>query len=154
MQRPVYTCATSTQRSAPGADTDRRRRARWLYVAQLLRRAGTQQQATVLERNRANGIFRFGVVFSDGTLAAGDAGTVQALEDADVRWDAIEIRHAGELVREQGNSFVALPRAPMLGVLQRFAPDAGADAADMAIITGRVVPSAGWPSLTGRKWGS
>ena len=118
-----------------------------LYVAQLLKRADTQHQVTVLEHHRANGSFRSGVVSSDGMLAADDAGTVQALEDASVRWDAIEIRHAGELVREQGNSFVAPPRAPLMGVLQRLALDAGADA---AIITGRVDLCAGQPSLISR----
>jgi len=119
-----------------------------LYVAQLLRRAGSQHQITALERNPANATFGFGVVVSDGALVADDASTVQALEGAGVPWDSIETRHAGELVRGQGSSFVALP-----GVLQRLALDAGAGAADLATTTENVGPCAGRPSPTGRRWG-
>ena len=69
-----------------------------LFAAMLIKRSDPAHEVTVLERNRAEDTFGFGVVFSDATLAgihAADPVLLTALTEHGVHWDAIEVRLHG-----------------------------------------------------------
>ncbi len=101
-----------------------------LSFAALVRRANPSVEVTVLERNRPDDTFGFGVVFSDATLAnLHDADPVlrEALAARGVHWDRIEVRLKGRRLHCAGNGMAAIARRTLLSLLQARAADAGAD---------------------------
>ena len=65
-----------------------------LYTALLLKQADPSHEITVLERNRADDTFGWGVVFSDQTLEnfrAADEPTFRAITDNFAHWDDIDV---------------------------------------------------------------
>jgi anthraniloyl-CoA monooxygenase len=95
-----------------------------LYFAILARQADPRRDVTVLERNRPDDTFGFGVVFSDATFAgfvdADPASTVE-LERHFARWDDIEVHVRGEVIRSTGHGFCGCSRRTLLDVLRRRA---------------------------------
>jgi 2-polyprenyl-6-methoxyphenol hydroxylase-like FAD-dependent oxidoreductase len=101
-----------------------------LFLAALLRKADPSVDVTVVERNRADDTFGFGVVFSDRTLAAiDDADPVlhNGLAEHGVHWDDIEVRLKGDVLRCGGNGMAAISRKVLLGLLQDRAREFGAE---------------------------
>jgi anthraniloyl-CoA monooxygenase len=91
-----------------------------LYTALLLRLRAPQAKVTVLERNRPQDTFGWGVVFSDqtlGNLERADARTAQAIGGAFNHWDDIEIHIGGRTVRSGGHGFCGIGRKRLLGIL-------------------------------------
>ena len=100
-----------------------------LFFAQLARRALPDAAITVYERNRSHLTFGFGVVFSDRTMANlrhADAETHEAVRRATVHWDAIEVRHRGQILRAGGHGFSAIARKRLVEILEEGARRAGA----------------------------
>ncbi len=101
-----------------------------LFAATLIRRMVPDSQVTVYERNRAEDVFGFGVVFSDQTLDRIDAAD-PVLRDALARhgkhWDSIDVRLKGERVTFAGNGMAAIHRRTLLSLLQDRATDVGVD---------------------------
>ena len=65
-----------------------------LYLALLLKRAATEHEVTVLERNGPNDTYGWGVVFSDQTLEslrAADEPTYSEITRSFVHWYNIDI---------------------------------------------------------------
>jgi anthraniloyl-CoA monooxygenase len=101
-----------------------------LFAATLIKRSGPAHEVTVVERNRAEDTFGFGVVFSDATMAgihAADPVLLTALTEHGVHWDAIEVRLHGERYRCEGNGMAAVERRTLLALLQRQAAGEGLD---------------------------
>jgi anthraniloyl-CoA monooxygenase len=101
-----------------------------LYAAILLRCALPDVEVEVLERNAADDTFGFGVVFSEATLAEledADPVSYARMGSAWARWDPVEIRYRGEVLRAHGNQFAAISRHVLLRILQERAVDVGAD---------------------------
>jgi 2-polyprenyl-6-methoxyphenol hydroxylase-like FAD-dependent oxidoreductase len=101
-----------------------------LLAATLIKRTNRAHEVTVLERNRADDTFGFGVVFSDATLAgihAVDPVLLTALTEHGVHWDAIEVRLHGERYRCEGNGMAAVERKRLLRLLQNDAIGEGVD---------------------------
>ncbi|TMD98194.1 MAG: 2-polyprenyl-6-methoxyphenol hydroxylase [Chloroflexi bacterium] len=101
-----------------------------LSFAAQMRRANPSVEVTVLERNRPDDTFGFGVVFSDATLAnLHDADPVlrEALAAHGVHWDRIEVRLKGRRLHCGGNGMAAIARRTLLSLLQARAAEAGAD---------------------------
>jgi anthraniloyl-CoA monooxygenase len=101
-----------------------------LYFAILMRKALPTASITVLERNRADDTFGFGVVFSDatlGTLADADPESYAEIERSFFHWDDIHIHVRGELLRSTGHGFCGMSRKELLGILQRRAVALGVD---------------------------
>jgi anthraniloyl-CoA monooxygenase len=99
-----------------------------LYLAILLKQADPGHDIRVLERNRADDTFGFGVVFSDATIAeveTADADTYRLVTDHFVRWDDIDVHYRGELLRSTGHGFSGMSRRTLLAVLQRRAAELG-----------------------------
>ncbi len=101
-----------------------------LYAAILLKARHPAWSVTVLERNRVDDTFGFGVVFSDqtlGNIAAADPATYAAITADFAHWDAIDVHHRGECVRSVGHGFAGLSRQRLLNVLADRAREVGVD---------------------------
>ncbi len=85
---------------------------------------------TVLERNAPDATFGWGVVFSEETLGSlrdADPETHLAITDTFVRWNRVDIRYRGEVLRSRGHSFSAIARKRLLELLQERCLGLGVD---------------------------
>ena len=101
-----------------------------LYFSILMKRADPATDVVVLERNRPDDTFGFGVVFSDATIAeveGADAETYAAVTEHFVHWDDIDVHFRGEMIRTTGHGFAGMSRQKLLDVLQREAAGLGVD---------------------------
>jgi anthraniloyl-CoA monooxygenase len=101
-----------------------------LYFAILMKRADPSHGVTVLERNRPDDTFGFGVVFSDLTIATverADEETYRAITDHFVHWDDIDVHYGGRMIRSTGHGFAGMSRRSLLEVLARQAIALGVD---------------------------
>jgi anthraniloyl-CoA monooxygenase len=99
-----------------------------LYFAILAKKADPSADILVVERNRPDDTFGFGVVFSDETLgnfAEADPESYKAVTDAFAHWTDIDIHYAGQVVTSTGHGFSGLARVKLLNILQRRATDLG-----------------------------
>src|SRR5262245_3668715 len=93
-----------------------------LYFAILMKKANPAHAITVVERNRADDTFGFGVVFSDATLEnfhEADPETHDEIVSAFAHWDDIEVHYQGQVIRSTGHGFAGLSRQRLLDILQR-----------------------------------
>jgi anthraniloyl-CoA monooxygenase len=99
-----------------------------LYLAILMRRVDPAHEVTVFERNPPGATYGWGVVFSEESLAElrdADYEAYLALDEALVRWSAIDIWYRGERIRSVGHGFSAIARTELLRVLQQRAAALG-----------------------------
>ena len=99
-----------------------------LYFAILMKLQDPSHDITVLERNRPNDTFGWGVVFSDQTLermAKADPVTGRQIADDLNHWDDIEVHFKGEVHRSGGHGFCGIGRLALLHILQRRAAELG-----------------------------
>jgi anthraniloyl-CoA monooxygenase len=92
-----------------------------LYFALLMKQRFPDLEVTVLERNRPNDTFGWGVVFSDqtlGNLNRADPPTARAMREAFNHWDDIEVFFKGRSVRSGGHGFIGIGRQRLLNILQ------------------------------------
>ncbi len=92
-----------------------------LYCALLLKRARPQDDITVVERNRPDDTFGWGVVFSDqtlGNLAAADPVTHAQIRDSFNHWDDIAVHFQGRTIISGGHGFCGIGRMRLLNILQ------------------------------------
>jgi len=95
-----------------------------------MKRARPDTELLVLERNRPDDTFGFGVVFSDATIAqveSADETTYRAITDRFVHWDDIDVHFGGRLIRSTGHGFAGMGRQALLAVLQEQAAALGID---------------------------
>src|SRR5215468_8169038 len=95
-----------------------------LFFAALIKRADPRHDITVYERNRLDDTFGFGVVFSDATyenLGEADPETHQAMTQAVVHWDDIDIHYKGKVLTSTGHGFSGMARQKLLDLLARRA---------------------------------
>jgi len=96
----------------------------------LLKRADPAHDVVVLERNRADDTFGWGVVFSDQTLEnlrAADEPTYTAITQAFAHWDDIDIHVRGRTITSSGHGFSGIARQKLLDILQQRAASLGVD---------------------------
>jgi anthraniloyl-CoA monooxygenase len=109
-----------------------------LYFAILMKRDFPAARITVVERNRPDDTFGFGVVFSDATLdifAAADAPSYRAITQSFAYWDDIAIHVAarpgrdaqGTVHRIGGNGFCGCSRRTLLLLLAERARALGVE---------------------------
>jgi anthraniloyl-CoA monooxygenase len=99
-----------------------------LYFALLMKKADPAHDLTVIERNRPDDTFGFGVVFSDATLegfAEADRETYEEITRSFAHWDDIDIHYRGEVLTSTGHGFSGMSRQRLLDILQRRCADAG-----------------------------
>lgn len=90
-----------------------------LYFAILMKKAFPDTEITVLERNKPDDTFGWGVVFSDETLGNFEKADPESF--AEIRknfayWSDIETFYHGEMVRSSGHGFCGLSRKKLLQI--------------------------------------
>ncbi|MGL4437802.1 MAG: bifunctional salicylyl-CoA 5-hydroxylase/oxidoreductase [Bosea sp. (in: a-proteobacteria)] len=101
-----------------------------LYFALLLKKSRPSISITVRERNKADDLFGFGVVFSDQTLdtfKAHDLESYEAIRRSFAYWDDIEIHFKDTVHRIGGNGFCGCSRRTLLQLLQARSRELGVD---------------------------
>jgi anthraniloyl-CoA monooxygenase len=101
-----------------------------LYFAILMKRADRSHSITILERNRPDDTFGFGVVFSDATLenlARADGETYQQIRASFAHWDDIDIHWRGQVMRSTGHGFCGMERVLLLEILQARCRELGVE---------------------------
>jgi anthraniloyl-CoA monooxygenase len=99
-----------------------------LYVALLLKRRRPDAVVTVVERNRPDDTFGWGVVLSDQTVAnlrEADPESADAIAGALHRWDDIAIHFGGRTIRSGGHGFSGIGRQRLLTILQARCREVG-----------------------------
>ena len=121
-----------------------------LYFALLIKQARPEVDITVLERNRRDDTFGWGVVFSDQTMEnfrAADAITFDQITASLAHWDDIDVHVRDRVITSSGHGFSGIARKKLLNILQarcealgvtlQFQADLRDDAASLAT---------GWPT--------
>lgn len=99
-----------------------------LFLGILLKRRNPSHEITIIERNRPDDTFGWGVVFSDETLsniAAADPESYGEITRAFAHWVDIDIHYQGEVLRSTGHGFSGLSRQKLLSILQARARGLG-----------------------------
>jgi anthraniloyl-CoA monooxygenase len=101
-----------------------------LYFALLMKKSDPRHRVRVIERNRPDDTFGFGVVFSDATMAGiaeADSDAYRSIAAHLVHWDDIDVHYRGEVLRSTGHGFSGMSRHALLRVLQQQASAAGVE---------------------------
>jgi 2-polyprenyl-6-methoxyphenol hydroxylase-like FAD-dependent oxidoreductase len=109
-----------------------------LYLAYLIKRRCPDWDVTVVEQNRADATFGFGVVFSDRALEflrEDDEATYSAIAPHVESWSDIALVHRGERVVIDGIGFAAIGRLKLLQVLQARARFVGVEPIFERVVT-------------------
>ena len=99
-----------------------------LYFAISMKLRDPSHDVTVLERNKANDTFGWGVVLSDDALdqmQENDPKSTQAIRDSFSYWDDIAVEHDGARTVSGGHGFAGIGRKQMLILLQARARELG-----------------------------
>ena len=101
-----------------------------LYFAISMKLRDPSHQVTVLERNRANDTFGWGVVLSDdalGRMQKNDPASTDAIRSHFAYWDDIAVVRGTERTVSGGHGFAGIGRKQMLVLLQARARELGVD---------------------------
>jgi anthraniloyl-CoA monooxygenase len=95
-----------------------------LYFSILMKKVDPRHDITVIERNRPEDTFGWGVVFSDATL--GNFGQADPDSHAEIlrnfhRWDDIDVFFKGTKITSSGHGFCGIARRKLLSILQERA---------------------------------
>ena len=101
-----------------------------LYFAISMKLRNLDHEVVVLERNRPDDTFGWGVVLSDETLdnlARNDARSSEMIREHFAYWDDIAVHHAGVRTVSTGHGFCGIGRKKLLELLQQRARELGVD---------------------------
>jgi anthraniloyl-CoA monooxygenase len=101
-----------------------------LYAGLLLKKADPANAVRVVERNRPDDTFGWGVVFSDNTLGnleAADPESARAIVDAFNHWDDIDVHFKGRTVTSGGHGFCGIGRLRLLQILRKRCEEVGVE---------------------------
>jgi anthraniloyl-CoA monooxygenase len=93
-----------------------------LYFAIALKRLDRRHEVLVVERNRPDDTFGWGVVFSDQTmdvLGEADPESATTISGALAHWDDIDVHFRGQRIRSGGHGFSGIGRKHLLNILQQ-----------------------------------
>ncbi|MFG6529061.1 MULTISPECIES: bifunctional salicylyl-CoA 5-hydroxylase/oxidoreductase [unclassified Sulfitobacter] len=99
-----------------------------LYFAISLKLRQPEADVTVLERNRPDDTFGWGVVLSDETLdnlEANDPVSAKEIRRHFAYWDDIALHHKGNTILSSGHGFCGIGRKRLLLILQERARELG-----------------------------
>src|SRR5436190_11807980 len=92
-----------------------------LYSAIAMKRRQPGHEIVVIERNRPDDTFGWGVVLSNETLVnlnASDPESAEAIRSAFVYWDDIAVFYRGSVTRSSGHGFCGIGRKRLLNIMQ------------------------------------
>jgi anthraniloyl-CoA monooxygenase len=99
-----------------------------LYFGISMKLRDPQHEVLVVERNRPEDTFGWGVVFSDQTmerLYRNDPPSAKEMSEQFAHWDDIDVHFRGQVVTSTGHGFFGLGRQRMLSLLQARARELG-----------------------------
>lgn len=99
-----------------------------VYLALSMKLHNPAHDITVIERNRADDTFGWGVVFSDQTmdnLSVNDPVSADQMKAELVHWDDIAVHHKGHITRSGGHGFMGIGRLRLLEILYERARELG-----------------------------
>src|SRR4030095_1550450 len=99
-----------------------------LNFAITLKLRDPSHDVVMIERNRPNDTFGWGVVLSDetlGNLHTNDLVSSKAIRDSFVYWDDIAVHYCGTVMRSGGHGFSGIGRKRLLNILQDRAKSLG-----------------------------
>jgi anthraniloyl-CoA monooxygenase len=99
-----------------------------LYFGLLMKKQDPRHEVTVVERNRPDDTFGWGVVFSDqtlGNLATADEATARAILQSFNHWDDIDVHFKGRTISSGGHGFCGIARKRLLAILQERCRELG-----------------------------
>ena len=103
-----------------------------LYSAILIKKSFPQALIRVVERNRADDTFGFGIVLSDATLAnlrQADEPSYRDIAANFAYWDDIYVHYKDSVMKSGGHGFSGLLRLKLLNILQTRAAELGVEIA-------------------------
>ena len=101
-----------------------------LYFAISLKLRNPAHEVVVIERNRPDDTFGWGVVLSEDTLGnldANDSVSAKAIRSSFVYWDDVAVHYRGAVMRSGGHGFSGIGRMRLLNILQERARSLGVD---------------------------
>lgn len=101
-----------------------------LYFAISMKLRDPSHEVVVLERNRANDTFGWGVVLSDDALVnleKNDAASARMIRENFAYWDDIAVVHDGVRTVSSGHGFAGIGRKVLLSLLQDRARELGVE---------------------------
>jgi anthraniloyl-CoA monooxygenase len=101
-----------------------------LYFAISLKLRDPAHEVVVVERNRPDDTFGWGVVLSEDTLAnldANDPISAAAVRGSFVYWDDVAVHYRNAVMRSGGHGFSGIGRMRLLNILQERARELGVD---------------------------
>ena len=99
-----------------------------LNFAISLKARDPSHEITVIERNKPDDTFGWGVVLSDetlGKLEGNDPVSAKAIRDSFAYWDDIAVHYRGTVVKSGGHGFCGIGRKRLLNILQDRARELG-----------------------------
>ena len=99
-----------------------------LYFAVSLKLRNPSTNITIIERNKANDTFGWGVVLSDETLSNlenNDTVSAKYIRENFAYWDDIALHHQGKKMLSTGHGFCGIGRKKLLIILQTRALELG-----------------------------
>jgi anthraniloyl-CoA monooxygenase len=99
-----------------------------LYFAISMMLRSPEHEITVIERNRSDDTFGWGVVFSDGVvadLALNDWQSAEKVTDGFIHWDDIDVHYKGEVITSGGHGFCGIGRQHLLNIMYTRAGELG-----------------------------
>lgn len=99
-----------------------------LYFSILMKKANPACDITVLDRNRSDDTFGWGIVFSDKTMDGfrqADAKVVDEIERNFHHWDDVDVFFKRQKITSGGHGFCGIARIKLLEILQRRAAELG-----------------------------
>ena len=99
-----------------------------LYFAISLKLRNPSTNITIIERNKANDTFGWGVVLSDETLSNlenNDTVSAKYIRENFAYWDDIALHHQGKKMLSTGHGFCGIGRKKLLIILQKRALEFG-----------------------------
>ncbi|MCX7146818.1 MAG: FAD-dependent monooxygenase [Sulfuritalea sp.] len=99
-----------------------------LFFSILMKKANPASDIVVLERNRADDTFGWGIVFSDKTMDGfrqADVVVVAEIERNFRHWDDIDIFFKDRRITSGGHGFCGIARRKLLGIFQKRATELG-----------------------------
>jgi len=101
-----------------------------LYFAISMKLKSAGHEITVIERNRPDDTFGWGVVFSDSVLEdleRNDPPSAARITDGFIHWDDIDVHFKGEVITSGGHGFCGIGRQHLLNILHDRARELGVE---------------------------
>ncbi len=99
-----------------------------LYFAISMKLRNPQHEVTVVEQNKPNDTFGWGIVFSDQTLEnlqLNDPESAETIRKSFAYWDDIDVHIHGKVISSGGHGFIGIGRLRLLTILQERAKELG-----------------------------